>query len=64
MDKEKQDEIKNIPFSLRNYQCISGYCIEGKSYTHPAYGTGLKYNVKDGLFSVNDKNLPTWAESR
>jgi len=64
LDKEKQQEIKKIPFSLRKYQCISGYCIEGKSYAHPAYGTGLTYNAKDGLYSVNDKNLPTWTESR
>ncbi|ORX60984.1 Nicastrin-domain-containing protein [Piromyces finnis] len=64
LDKDAKAKIDALPYSLRNYQCILGYCIEGRSYAHPAYGIGIEHDAKKDLFYINDRNLPNWTESR
>ncbi|ORX80024.1 hypothetical protein BCR32DRAFT_294059 [Anaeromyces robustus] len=62
--ESERNKTDNLPNSLKNYQCVSGYCIEGRVYSHPAYGIGLEYDAENESFYVVDKNLPTWTESR
>ncbi|OUM62378.1 hypothetical protein PIROE2DRAFT_69514 [Piromyces sp. E2] len=64
LDKDTKTKIDSLPYSLRKYQCILGYCIEGRAYAHPAYGIGIEHNAQDDKFYVTDKNLPNWTESR
>jgi len=64
LDNEIKEKISKTPYSLRNYQCINGYCIKGRVYSHPAYGVGLDFNTEEGIFVVKDKTQPSWTESR
>ncbi|KAG4099273.1 hypothetical protein H8356DRAFT_1669132 [Neocallimastix lanati (nom. inval.)] len=64
LDKETKEKINETPYSLRNYQCVSGYCIKGRVYSHPAYGIGLDFDSEEEVFKVKDKTQSTWTESK
>ncbi|KAJ1556323.1 hypothetical protein HK405_002013 [Cladochytrium tenue] len=46
-----------------NYTCLAGMCIKALISEHPAYGTGLSFDVNSGSAYVSDSGLPTYVVS-
>ncbi|ORX60985.1 hypothetical protein BCR36DRAFT_341074 [Piromyces finnis] len=64
LDDESKKKIESMPYSKRKYQCINNFCIEGQAFVHPAYGSGLRYDVFNNKYFVKKEDEATWVESR
>jgi len=63
LKENEKEEINNRPYISRKVNCIDGYCVKGQIYSHPAYGTGIKFDSVNKIFEIEDNKKPSWTES-